>query len=137
MTADTFYGKMLRFGLVGTACAIVFFFINYMMLNFFGLGVFFSLVITYFSCFFMGYILQKNVAFRSDSRHSRSLPRYAMLHLGGFVFVYFVTEYLARVLPRPDVSAPLAATFFCGLISFFISVSWVFADHPAGHGSRR
>ena len=131
-----FIGKLVRFGAVGAACAAVFFAVNYTLLNLAGLGVFLSLALTYMTTFFLGYVLQKNVAFRSTSRHGRSLPRYALLHLAGFFLVYFLTLRLGAVLPHPEVTSPLAATLLCGLFSFAVSIAWVFSEPVMPPASR-
>lgn len=119
--------KFFRFGLVGALCAVLFFAVNYALLDVAGLPLFSALVLTYAICFGIGYFLQRNVAFRATGNHRRSLPRYFALHLGGMVAVYFLTLWLKPLNDLGRFGPSLIATLLAGLASFCISLTWVFA----------
>ncbi|MGR8932195.1 MAG: GtrA family protein [Gammaproteobacteria bacterium] len=119
-----------RFILVGTTCALIFFCLHYLLLSVGQLSLLASLFITYASCFGIGYLLQRNLTFRSESSYRHSLPRYFVLHSVGLAFVYFGTSSLASQFPNNPLAPSLITTALAGAASFAISLSWVFRpDH--------
>jgi putative flippase GtrA len=119
--------KLVTFGMIGGGCAVLFFVINYACLRLLGIPFFVALALTYLICFPIGYLLQRNLTFRSSVRHKRSLPRYFLLHLGGLGSVYFGTLALEPYFLPRSFAVPFLATCIAGLASFAISMSWVFA----------
>jgi putative flippase GtrA len=119
--------KLATFGVVGGGCAMLFFVINYTFLRLLGIPFFVALALTYMICFPIGYLLQRNLTFRSNVQHKRSLPRYLLLHLGGMGIVYFGTLALEPYFPPRSFVVPFLATCISGLAGFVISLTWVFA----------
>ncbi len=121
-------GKLIRFGIIGTACAVLFFAVNYALLNMARLSTAAALVLTYAICFGIGYYLQRNVAFRATLHHRKSLPRYFAMHVGGMIFVYLMTVYLSPLFAAGSFGPSLITTALAGMVSFVISLSWVFRE---------
>jgi putative flippase GtrA len=119
--------KVVTFGIIGGGCALLFFVINYVCLRLLGIPFLIALALTYLICFPVGYLLQRNLTFRSNVQHKRSLPRYFLLHLGGLGLVYFGTLALEPYFLPRSFAVPFLATCLAGLASFVISMSWVFA----------
>jgi putative flippase GtrA len=131
--------KFFRFVAVGLACAILFFAINYSLKIVFNFGQFISLAATYIICFWIGYISQRQFAFRANTLHRRSLPRYLMLHFFGMLFVYYFTQWIQLSFDLGSMSSSLVATGLAGLASFIVSLTWVFRspDTPLGAETRK
>jgi putative flippase GtrA len=119
--------KVVTFGIIGGGCALLFFVINYVCLRLLEIPFLIALALTYLICFPVGYLLQRNLTFRANVQHKRSLPRYFLLHLGGLGIVYFGTLALEPYFPPRSFVVPLLATGISGLEGFVISMSWVFA----------
>jgi putative flippase GtrA len=119
--------QAIRFVLVGLSCAGLFFVVNYVALKLSG-SVLFALVVAYVLCFPAGYLLQRNFTFDAPIRqdHSVGVPRYFILHLAGFVFVYIGTLFLNRYIPEFPIVTSTLTTGMAGAVSFVISRAWVF-----------
>ena len=118
----------LRFIAVGLVCALLYFGICFLLRAGFDWGAFSATIAAYAACFGFGYLGQKKLAFRSTSRHVRSLPRYAALHtVGGFLTAISV-DSITRISNLPAVYMAVLATGVAGVASFFISYYWVFRE---------
>ena len=131
MIASPTFSKFCRFITVGIICAALFFAINYSLRVILSVGEFWSLATTYAICFWIGYVSQRNFAFRSDSWHRRSLPRYFIMHFVGMLFVYYFTHWMRSEFELGDLSSSLVATGLAGMASFIISLTWVFQSSDA------
>ena len=118
--------KLVRFSVVGGLCALLFFLIHYSLTTIFSVSLMPSLITTYAICFGIGYSLQRNFAFRSTTQHRRSLPRYFILHFCGLLFVYYLTRWMESHFLLGNMGASLVATGIAGLVSFVISLTWIF-----------
>lgn len=125
--------KLARFVVVGGLCAILFFAVYYFCLQLVKLPALLALLSTYTTCFGIGYALQRNFAFKATGTHRKSFWRYLVVHVLGMIFVYFVTQWMEAVWRIGAVGASLSATALAGLVSFIISLTWVFAE-PASQG---
>ena len=122
---DTFK-KLARFVLVGAFCAGVFFVVNYVLLQVVALSFAFALLLTYAICIGLGYVLQRNVAFKATGGHRRSLLRYLALQSAAMLFVYSATPLLRPVVGSGSLGASLVTTGLAGVASFFVLLTWVF-----------
>jgi putative flippase GtrA len=121
-------GKGLRFLAVGSACAALYFGICFFLRAGFDWSAFSATITAYAACFGLGYLGQKKLAFRSTSRHTRSLPRYAALHTAGAYLTAVSVDGISRMSSLPPVYMAVLATGVAGVASFFISYYWVFRE---------
>ncbi|MEP9386212.1 GtrA family protein [Mesorhizobium sp. KR9-304] len=127
--------KFLRFFIVGTTCSTLFFATYFFLLHFAKLSLSVTTVLTYSICFFVGYFLQRNFTFRARGVHGKSVLRYLALHSFAMIFVYFTTQRMETVYGFGPFAASLSATAIAGIVSFVISLTWVFAERNEGDQS--
>jgi putative flippase GtrA len=130
--------QAVRFVAVGVACAVLFFVVNFLAYTL-SRSQFIALVAAYLVCFPAGYFLQRNFTFDAPvrSRHASAMPRYALLHLAGFLGVYAGSVVLSRYLTDNTALISALTTGLAGAASFFVSRLWVFAAPPAGPSRSR
>jgi putative flippase GtrA len=121
-------GKFLRFVLVGSICAALYFSICYVLKAGLAWSAFSSALVAYLVCFALGYAGHKNLVFGSRSGHARSLPRYALLQIMVAVFTAASTEWAAVLMDLNPLHVSVFATVLAGTVSFFVSYFWVFRE---------
>lgn len=111
-------------GLFGSAT----FFICFLFLLWMGLRPFWASILAYGTAILSTYALQHAWTFSHRSRHSLSFPRYLFLQL----MLASASGLTAHVSSFLFVAEPLAiaaiTTLTMGLISYFVSSRWVFAE---------
>lgn len=121
----------LRFVVVGGGCAVLYFAICFSLIELVGASPMVATAATYFICFWIGYSLQREVAFRSRRSHSVTLVRYSIWHLFGATAVALATSLASTRLNLSPLFTSGVSTVFCGVASFFISSRWVFGHRHA------
>ncbi|PRY90991.1 GtrA family protein [Donghicola tyrosinivorans] len=120
-------GQTLRFIIAGSFTAGIYFLL---MLGFLNLGFpnMLAALAAHAIAFCIGYLSQKRFAFRSETGHSRSLPRYAALQAccaGSAVLSAWLCARLA--ISTPTVVAAIT-TLVLSAVSYITSARWVFRD---------
>lgn len=124
-------GKFVRFLIVGAAVAVFYFILCYLFRVGLELSPFSATLAAYPICIFCGYLGQRWLAFRSKARHTRSLPRYAILQVAVALTTAFSTQWATQTMGfNPFYMAAFATVIASGL-SFLVTLSWVFSE-PAG-----
>ena len=121
----------LRFLVVGGGCAVLYFSICLALIEWASASPLVATGVTYFICFWIGYSLQREVAFRSQRSHSITLVRYSIWHLFGATAVALATAFASDSLHLSPLLASAVSTVLCGIASFFISSRWVFGHRHA------
>ena len=124
-------GKTMRFALVGAVCAVLYFHLCYGLKAGLGWSAFSAALVAYLVCLAIGYAGQKHFAFKSNSGHNKSLPRYAVLQVAVALFTALSTEWATHVMDFSAFYVSAFATLVAGGISFLVSYHWVFEEPPA------
>lgn len=129
-------GELIRFLIVGIACALLFFGVNYATLELTG-SMLAAIICAYSVSFPTGYLLQRRVTFASDSSHLVAAPRYFLMHALGGGFVYLATSALHEFSPENTLTTSAVVTGMAGLASFILARLWVFAPSTASRAGAR
>lgn len=121
----------LRFLVVGTGCALLYFLICYALMATFGVVALVASAVAYLACFWVGYVLQRKVTFRSNRRHADTLVRYAVWHVFGAGAVSVMTSLVGEGFALSPFAVSAVSTGLCGVTSFFVSSRWVFGARSA------
>jgi putative flippase GtrA len=128
MLGSSMSEKTVRFVVVGSACAALYFLLCLFFRAVLDWRAFAATGVAYAICFCLGYLGQKKFAFRSTSRHTRSLPRYAALQATVAIVTAISTEWLTGALDLSPLYMSVFATGMAGVVSFFASYYWVFRE---------
>jgi putative flippase GtrA len=120
--------KTLRFVAVGSVCAALYFVLCLFLTAVLDWSAFSAAVLAYAICFGLAYLGQKKFAFNSNSRHARSLPRYATLQMVVASLTAISVEWLTRLMDLTPLYMSVFATGVAGVFSFFVSYYWVFRE---------
>jgi putative flippase GtrA len=134
MTEQSMREKALRFVIVGTTIAGLYFALCFLFRAGLGLSPFVSALAAYPICILCGYLGQKKFAFRSKAGHGRSLPRYVILQVAVALTTAFSTQWATQAMSFNPFYMSLFATVVASGVSFFVSYLWVFSE-PADSGS--
>ncbi|MBV9406331.1 MAG: GtrA family protein [Acidobacteriaceae bacterium] len=120
----------VRFIGVGSAAALGYFVICYLLQRIAGWPPFWASVAAYAIMFGFAYVGQRNIAFRSARRHRESLPAYLLLQVVCALLAAGIAQLLATTTsgPSPFVASAIA-TAFAGATSYVVSATWIFFDH--------
>jgi putative flippase GtrA len=124
---DVLSRRETRFLLAGAGLA-GFFFIAVFLLTIGGLAPFASSVLAYFGALGLGYFVQRNWSFRGRHSHSKALPRYLMLQTGCAVLSGLGAQAATSYFRMPPLAMSIVNTFLMALISYVVSLNWVFPD---------
>jgi putative flippase GtrA len=123
----TFDKTAARFLLVGVLMAAVYFTLALMLASL-GTLPFASGIIAFVICAAVGCVMQYSWTFSASTEHARSVPRFVMLQgtsalaLGSFCHI---TIYW---FGASSVTMSALATVVGGIVSYFVSRRWVFAN---------
>lgn len=74
----------------------------------------------------VSYLLQRNFAFRSQTRHSRTFPRFAVTAILAFVLSTSAIHYGIQVWGWPPIPTFLVAIAMVSIANFMVLLLWVF-----------
>jgi putative flippase GtrA len=119
--------RAVRFLAVGIGAALLFFALTYALVSL-GMPPFAGTVVAYAAAFVTAYWAQRNWTFGGGHAHGRALPRYFVLQagcaLGSGVLAHVASEKF-QMLP---LTMSTLTTVAAGVVSYFLSSLWVFAD---------
>jgi putative flippase GtrA len=93
-----------------------------------GLAPFTSSVLAYVSALGLGYHVQRNWSFRARHSHSKAVPRYIVLQVGCAVFSGLGAQTATVYLHMPPLTMSILNTLLMAMISYVVSLYWVFPD---------
>lgn len=120
--------KFARFIVVGASSAAIYFFIVWNLLERTSLSMFSSSLIGYILVVGATYVAQRNWTFRSNAPHGRSLAKYIAVQLLCMLVTAGLSQFFTSLLSLVPIHASLLSTVFTSLISFVLSLLWVFGD---------
>jgi putative flippase GtrA len=116
-----------RFILTGAGLAIFFFVVSFLLVSI-GLVPFASSVLAYVSTLGIGYVIQRNWSFCGRHAHAKALPRYLSLQAGCAVMSGVDAQMATTFFHMPAVTMSILNTVIVSLISYVVSLNWVFPD---------
>jgi putative flippase GtrA len=122
-----FERREYRFFLTGAGLAGFFWAINFSLVSI-GLPAFASSMLAYAGAVGVGYVAQRNWSFRARHSHAKALPRYLALQTGCAVMSGLSAQAATTVFDLPPLPMSLSNTILMGLISYVVSLNWVFPD---------
>jgi putative flippase GtrA len=125
---DVLSRRETRFLLAGAGLAGFFFIVVFLLVTIGGLAPFASSVLAYFGALGLGYFVQRNWSFRGRHSHSKALPRYLMLQTGCAVLSGLGAQAATTYFRMPPLTMSIVNTFLMALISYVVSLNWVFPD---------
>jgi putative flippase GtrA len=126
---DLWHGSaVMRFIVVGCACAALYFAICLFLGAVLGASPFFASMGAYFICFWISYAAQREIAFRSTARHSVTLGRYFAWHAFCATAVSAATSAATQASDLAPLYTALVSTVLGGTASFVISSRWIFRN---------
>ena len=125
----------VRFIAVGSAAALGYFVICYLLQGTAGWSPFWASVAAYAIMFGFAYLGQRNIAFRSARRHRELLPAYLLLQIVCALLAAGIVQLLATTSGQSPLVASGIATLLAGGTSYLVSASWIFFDHGVSAGS--
>lgn len=120
--------KLLRFILVGTCSAAIYFSLVWLLLETTSLSMFSSSVIGYSLVVGATYLAQRNWTFRSSAPYGQSLLKYLGVQLLCMLVTAALSQLFASLLNLVPLHASLLSTAITSVISFVLSLFWVFAE---------
>ncbi len=117
-----------RFFLTGAGLAGFYFIVVFVFVSIGGLAPFTSSVLAYIGALGLGYLVQRNWSFRARHSHSKALPRYLMLQTGCAVFSGLGAQTTTTYFYMPALTMSILNTLMMALISYVVSLNWVFPD---------
>jgi putative flippase GtrA len=124
-----FESTYVRFIAVGSAAALGYFVICYLLQGIAGWPPFWASVAAYAIMFGFAYLGQRNIAFRSARRHRESLPAYLLLQIVCALLAAGIVQVLATTSGQSPLVASAIATALAGGTSYVVSATWIFFDH--------
>ena len=116
-----------RFLLTGASLAGFFWMVVFVLVSI-GLAAFTSSLLAYASAVWIGYLAQRNWSFRARHSHAKALPRYLTLQAGCALMSGLSAQTATTVFDMPPLSMSLCNTILMGLISYVVSLNWVFPN---------
>jgi len=120
--------REFRFLLAGAALAIFYFNVVFSLVRFASLSPFMSSVLAYVSALGLGYVVQRNWSFRARHSHSKALPRYVLLQAGCAGISGLSAQAATTYFQMPPLVMSVLNTITVSLISFIVSMNWVFPE---------
>lgn len=117
-----------RFFLAGAGLAGFFLIVVFVLVSIGGLAPFTSSVVAYVTALGLGYLVQRNWSFRGRHSHSKALPRYIILQTGCAVFSGLGAQTATTYFHMPPLTMSIVNTLMMALISYVVSLTWVFPD---------
>jgi putative flippase GtrA len=99
-----------------------------MLVSIGGFTPFTSSVLAYFSALVIGYLLQRNWSFRGRHSHSAALPRYLALQASCAILSGLGAQIATTYFHMRPLAISILNTLLMALISYVVSLNWVFAD---------
>ena len=125
----------VRFIGVGSAAALGYFVICYLLQSVAGWPPFWASVAAYAIMFGLAYLGQRNIAFRSARRHRESLPAYLLLQIVCALLAAGIVQLLSTTSGQAPLVASAIATALAGGTSYIVSATWIFFDHQKARAS--
>jgi putative flippase GtrA len=119
--------RQFRFIIAGATIAGFFFVFLYLLVSI-GLPAFTSSLLAYLTAFGLGYLVQRNWSFRARHSHVRVLPRYLLLQAGCALISGLSAQTATTLFYMPPLPTSILNTVLMGLISYIVSLNWVFPD---------
>jgi putative flippase GtrA len=125
-------GSGLRFIIVGTLMAAVYFGLFLLLHSLAGFRPLEASAIAYPACAFISYIFHRSWSFQSEEPVRESLPKYLILQFSCLVMTAISTQVAYVLFDIDGLQISILTTIFAGTISFFVSSLWVFSDAKKG-----
>jgi len=122
------YKTTFRFLIVGVSTAGLYFLI-YLFLNVvLMIEAYIASAIAYSSGFVVAYTSHKFWTYESNTKISKSLPRYFILQVSGLVLTSGGVQISSEYFELSSVIVSAIGTLIAGVSSYLLSTVWVFAD---------
>lgn len=121
-------GKFVRFVIVGSGSALLYFALMWLCRASLGLTPFLATLCAYGISFCAAYTLQHKWTFRSDAAHLVTLPRYALVQIACALLTASITQAVSHIYPQaPGWMLAGVSTVLASGLSFALSLMWVFS----------
>lgn len=118
----------VKFAVVGTITAIIYFLILYLLVELNEWPITLSSSIAYIGSLVFNYLSHYQWTFQSDNPHKIAMTRFLIMNTGGFFINMGIMYYGSMILPEYYLVIQLFAISIIVVWNFILSSFWVYKD---------